>query len=320
MNLTVSSSPHIKGNDSTRRIMRDVVIATLPALIFGIVHFGVRALLVTLSSVVAALVAEWFSNRFILRDGRTMDGSALVTGVLLAMTLPATVPLWVAALGAVFAIVAVKALCGGLGQNVFNPALAARALLVLLFPTSMVRFSSVSGLVNGMDAVTSATPLHHMVMPALPEESLLDMFIGNIPGCIGEVSSLALLVGGVYLLARRIISLRIPAAYIGTVAVLTLVFAKAGNPVLWMLYSVLGGGVLLGAIFMATDYATSPVTPWGQILYGVGCGALTVLFRYFGLFPEGVTYAILIMNAASWAIDRYTAPRVFGTGKEVRHE
>lgn len=320
MNLTVSSSPHIKGNDSTRRIMRDVVIATLPALIFGIVHFGVRALLVTLSSVVAALVAEWFSNRFILRDGRTMDGSALVTGVLLAMTLPATVPLWVAALGAVFAIVAVKALCGGLGQNVFNPALAARALLVLLFPTSMVRFSSVSGLVNGMDAVTSATPLHHMVMPALPEESLLDMFIGNIPGCIGEVSSLALLVGGIYLLARRIISLRIPAAYIGTVAVLTLVFAKAGNPVLWMLYSVLGGGVLLGAIFMATDYATSPVTPWGQILYGVGCGALTVLFRYFGLFPEGVTYAILIMNAASWAIDRYTAPRVFGTGKEVRHE
>lgn len=320
MNLTVSSSPHIKGNDSTRRIMRDVVIAALPALIFGIVHFGVRALLVTLSSVAAALVAEWLSNRFILRDGRTMDGSALVTGVLLAMTLPATVPLWVAALGAVFAIVAVKALCGGLGQNVFNPALAARALLVLLFPTSMVRFSSVSGLVNGMDAVTSATPLHHMVMPALPEESLLDMFIGNIPGCIGEVSSLALLVGGVYLLARRIISLRIPAAYIGTVAVLTLVFAKAGNPVLWMLYSVLGGGVLLGAIFMATDYATSPVTPWGQILYGVGCGALTVLFRYFGLFPEGVTYAILIMNAASWAIDRYTAPRVFGTGKEVRHE
>lgn len=320
MNLTVSSSPHIKGNDSTRRIMRDVVIAALPALIFGIVHFGVRALLVTLSSVAAALVAEWFSNRFILRDGRTMDGSALVTGVLLAMTLPATVPLWVAALGAVFAIVAVKALCGGLGQNVFNPALAARALLVLLFPTSMVRFSSVSGLVNGMDAVTSATPLHHMVMPALPEESLLDMFIGNIPGCIGEVSSLALLVGGIYLLARRIISVRIPAAYIGTVAVLTLVFAKAGNPVLWMLYSVLGGGVLLGAIFMATDYATSPVTPWGQILYGVGCGALTVLFRYFGLFPEGVTYAILIMNAASWAIDRYTAPRVFGTGKEVRHE
>lgn len=320
MNLTVSSSPHIKGNDSTRRIMRDVVIAALPALIFGIVHFGVRALLVTLSSVVAALVAEWLSNRFILRDGRTMDGSALVTGVLLAMTLPATVPLWVAALGAVFAIVAVKALCGGLGQNVFNPALAARALLVLLFPTSMVRFSSVSGLVNGMDAVTSATPLHHMVMPALPEESLLDMFIGNIPGCIGEVSSLALLVGGVYLLARRIISPRIPAAYIGTVAVLTLVFAKAGNPVMWMLYSVLGGGVLLGAIFMATDYATSPVTPWGQILYGVGCGALTVLFRYFGLFPEGVTYAILIMNAASWAIDRYTAPRVFGTGKEVRHE
>ena len=315
MNLTVSSSPHIKGNDSTRRIMRDVVLAALPALIFGIVHFGVRALLVTLSTVAAALAAEWFSNRVIFHDGRAMDGSALVTGVLLAMTLPATVPYWMAALGAVVAIVAVKALCGGLGQNVFNPALGARALLVLLFPASMVRFSSVSGLVNGMDAVTAATPLHHMVMPALPQESLWDMFIGNIPGCIGEVSSLALLLGGAYLLVRRVISPRIPVAYLLTVAVLTLVFSKTGDPVMWMLYNLLGGGVLLGAIFMATDYATSPVTPMGQVLYGVGCGALTVLLRYFGLFPEGVTYAILIMNAASWAMDRYTAPRVFGTRK-----
>ena len=278
-------------------------------------HFGLRALLVTLSSVVGALAAEWFSNRVIFHDGRTMDGSALVTGVLLAMTLPATVPYWMAALGAVFAIVAMKALCGGLGQNIFNPALGARALLVLLFPSSMVRFSSVSGLVNGMDAVTAATPLHHMVMPALPEESLLDMFIGNIPGSIGEVSTLALLLGGAYLLIRRVISIRIPAAYLLTVAALTLVFSKTDDPVMWMLYNLLGGGVMLGAIFMATDYATSPVTPLGQLLYGVGCGALTVLFRYFGLFPEGVTYAILIMNAASWAMDRYTAPRVFGTKK-----
>ena len=315
MNLTVSSSPHIKGNDSTRRIMRDVVLAALPALVFGIVHFDVRALLVTLCSVAAALAAEWFSNRVIFHDGRTMDGSALVTGVLLAMTLPATIPYWMAALGAVIAIVAVKALCGGLGQNVFNPALGARALLVLLFPASMVRFSSVSGLVNGMDTMTAATPLHHMVMPALPQESRWDMFIGNIPGCIGEVSSLALLLGGAYLLIRRVISPRIPVAYLLTVAVLTLVFSKTGDPVAWMLYNLLGGGVLLGAIFMATDYATSPVTPLGQILYGVGCGALTVLFRYFGLFPEGVTYAILIMNAVSWALDRYTAPRVFGTKK-----
>ena len=225
MNLTVSSSPHIKGNDSTRRIMRDVVLAALPALIFGIVHFGVRALLVTLSTVAAALAAEWFSNRVIFHDGRAMDGPALVTGVLLAMTLPATVPYWMAALGAVVAIVAVKALCGGLGQNVFNPALGARALLVLLFPASMVRFSSVSSLVNGMDAVTAATPLHHMVMPALPQERLWDMFIGNIPGCIGEVSSLALLLGGAYLLVRRVISPRIPVAYLLTVAVLTLVFS-----------------------------------------------------------------------------------------------
>jgi electron transport complex protein RnfD len=239
------------------------------------------------------------------------DLSSVVTGLLLALTLPATVPYWVAALGSIFAIVVVKGLCGGLGKNVFNPALGARAFLVLLWPVYMVRFVAP----GAVDGVASATPLHHMVMPALPEESLGQMFMGNIGGCIGEVCTLALLIGGAYLLYKGVISFRIPAAYLGTVAVLTLIFSKGDNAVLWMLYSLLGGGVVLGALFMATDYATSPVTPKGQIIYGVGCGVFTVIFRYFGLFPEGVTYAILLMNACSWAIDRYCAPRRFGTKK-----
>ena len=206
-----------------------------------------------------------------------------------------------------FAIVLTKALCGGLGQNVFNPALAARAFLMLIFPLGLTRYET-------LDAVSSATPLHHMVMPSLPEESLLDLFLGNCPGSIGELSALALLLGGVYLIARKVISPRIPVAYLGTVAVLTLVFYKTDAPVQWMLYSLLSGGVMLGAIFMATDYATSPATPMGQWVFGIGCGVLTVIFRYFGLFPEGVTYAILLMNALVWVIDRFTAPRRFGKG------
>ena len=308
MKLTVASSPHIRGNFRTNRIMLDVVLALLPALAVGVAMFGFRALLVALACVAAAMTSERLYALVTRTRNTVVDGSAMVTGLLLAMTLPHTVPLWQAALGSVFAIVFVKALCGGLGQNIFNPALAARALMMLLWPASLVRY-------EGLDGVTAATPLHHMVMPALPEESLLDMFLGNCPGSIGEISALALLLGGVYLLWRKVISIRIPAAYLGTVAVLTLIFAKTGSPVQWMLYSLLSGGVMLGAIFMATDYATSPATSLGQILYGVGCGALTVIFRYFGLFPEGVTYAILIMNAFVWILDRHTAPRRFGARK-----
>ena len=235
------------------------------------------------------------------------------------MTLPATAPYWLAALGGVFAVVAVKGLCGGLGQNIFNPALAARAFLLMLWPSWLVRFAAPGAelplLGSAAEAATSATPLHHMQMPALPETPLLDLFLGNVAGCIGEASALALLLGGVYLVARKVISPRIPVAYLGSVALLTLAFSKGEDPLQWMLYSLFGGGVMLGAIFMATDYATSPATPRGQLLYGVGCGVLTVLFRYNGLFPGGVTYAILLMNAAVWLIDRYTAPRRFGAVK-----
>ena len=308
MKLTVASSPHIRGNFRTNRIMLDVVRALMPALCVGILMLGIRALIVTLISIASAVLAEYAYSRITKTRNTVVDGSAIVTGLLLAMTLPHTVPYWQAALGSVFAIVVVKCLCGGLGQNIFNPALAARALLLLVWPVGLTRYM-------GVDGVSAATPLHHMVMPALPEESLLDMFLGNCPGSIGEISALALLIGGGYLVYRKVISIRIPAAYLGTVAVLTLVFFKTENPLAWMLYSLLSGGVMLGAIFMATDYATSPATSVGQIVYGIGCGALTVFFRYNGIFPEGVTYAILLMNAFVWIIDRYTAPRRFGVKK-----
>ena len=308
MKLTVASSPHIRGNFRTNRIMLDVVIALLPAFIVGAVQFGTRVLLVAAISIAAAVASEWLYCTVTKSRNTIVDGSAVVTGLLLAMTLPPSVPLWQPAAGAVFSIVIIKALCGGLGQNVFNPALAGRAFLMLIYPVGITRYL-------GVDAVSSATPLHHMVMPALPEESILDMFLGKCMGSIGEISALALLIGGAYLVWRKVISVRIPAAYLATVAVLTFLFPRAGSNLEWMLYHLFSGGLMLGAIFMATDYATSPVTPKGQVLFGVGCGALTVAFRYFGIYPEGVTYAILIMNALVWVIDRHTAPRRFGAQK-----
>ena len=310
MKLTVASSPHIRGNFRTNRIMLDVVLSLLPALAVGVWMLGLRALMVSLISVASAVAAEWFYSVVTKTRNTVVDGSAMVTGLLLAMTLPASVPYWQVLVGNIFAIIVVKALCGGLGQNIFNPALAARAFLLLIYPVGITRY-------EGLDGISAATPLHHMVMPALPEESILDMFLGNCPGSIGEISALALILGGAYLVYRKVISLRIPVAYLGTMAVLTLVFSKTGDPVSWMLNSLFGGGVMLGAIFMATDYATSPATPVGQVIYGIGCGVLTVYFRYNGLFPEGVTYAILIMNALVWFIDRHTAMRRFGTGKEA---
>ena len=319
MNLSTTASPHIRGKDRTGRMMLDVVIALLPAVAAGTYFFGPRALLVTLASALSALAAEWLLNRALRRPGTLKDGSALVTGLLLALTLPASVPYWLAAAGSAAAVVFFKGLCGGLGQNLFNPALAARAFLLMLWPAWLVRYAApgthLPVLGSTVDIVTSATPLHHMQMPALPEISIPELLLGSVGGTIGEVSALALLLGAGYLLLRRVISIRIPAAYLGTIALLTLVFHKTEQPLVWMIYSLLSGGVLLGAFFMATDYATSPVTPRGQLFYGIGCGALTVFFRYEGLFPEGFTYAILVMNACVWLLDRYTAPRRFGTTK-----
>ena len=314
MNLVVNSSPHIHGGETTRKLMLRVVLALLPALAAGVYFFGPRVLTLTLTSMAACLVVEWL-YRVVTRQSCTLpDGSALVTGLLFVLTLPVSVPYWVVIVGAAFAMIVVKGMCGGLGQNVFNPALGARAFLMLFWPRYLVRFPETGSWlsVGQVDMVSSATPLHHLVMPSLPDVSLMDMFLGNMVGSMGEVCTLAILLGGIYLIARKVISWRIPVAYLGTVAVLTLIFSRGQSPVLFMAYHLLGGGVMLGAFFMATDYATSPVTPVGQLVYGLGCGVLTVIFRYFGLFPEGVTYAILIMNACAWAIDRITPPRRFG--------
>ncbi len=319
MKLSITASPHIRGKENTCSIMLDVLIALIPALAMGTYFFGLRALTVTLVSVASALVGEVLVCLLTRRPVRVMDGSAAVTGVLLAMTLPPSVPYWLVAVGGLFATVVIKGLCGGLGQNIFNPALASRAFLLLLWPAWLVRYvapgTDLPLFGSTVDAVTAATPLHHMQMPALPEVPLVNMFLGNVAGTLGEVSAIALLIGGIYLVIRKVISPRIPLSYLGTVALLTLIFSKGQDPIQWMAYSLFGGGVILGAIFMATDYTTSPATPKGQLLYGVGCGLLTVFFRYNGLFPGGVTYAILLMNAAVWAIDQITPPKRFGIGK-----
>lgn len=286
--------------------MLDVVLALLPALAVGVVKFGLRALCITALSMVCAVGFEWVFCLVTHSRNTTSDLSALVTGMLFAMTLPSSVPYWQVVIGNFFAIVIVKGLFGGLGQNVFNPALAARALVMLINPVGVTRYVSVDG-------TSGATPLHDMVKPSLPDESLLDMLLGNCMGSIGEISALALILGGIYLVIRKVISPRIPLSYVGTLALLSLIFYKTDNPLSRSAYSVLSGGLILGAIFMATDYVTSPVTKNGQIIYGVGCGALTLAFRYFGLFPEGVTYAILTMNMLTWIIDRYTPPTRFGT-------
>lgn len=310
MELTMPPSPQIHSKFHTRRLMLDVVIALLPGLAVGIWQFGPAGLLLAVACIASAVAAEGLYAVARKTPSPVTDGSAVVTGLLLAMVLPVTCPVWVAMLGSAFAVVGMKCLWGGLGKNVFNPALSARAALVLLFPVALTRYETPDGL-------TAATPMHRMAMGNLPKEGLWELFLGDCPGSLGEVSVLALILGGGYLVVRRVISLRIPLAYLGTVAVLTLIFPKTGNALTWMRYQLFSGGLVLGAFFMATDYTTSPVTAPAQLLYGMGCGGFTVLFRYFGLFPEGVTYGILFMNLLTWSLDHHTLPRRFGTGKEV---
>ena len=307
MKLTKGFSPHIRDNVTAAQLMGHVLLALLPALAMGVWQLGWPALWVSLSCTAAAVAAQW------LFGGRetVADGSAAVTGLLLAMTLPPQLPLWLAAAGGVFAVLVGKLMCGGLGQNVFNPALVSRGALVLCFPRAMTNYHTA-------DLPTSATPLHHMALHDLPEESVVELFLGLCPGSVGEISALALLLGGAYLMWRHVITPHIPLAYLGTAAVLTLVFSRGDAPFLWMLSQLFSGGLVLGAFFMATDYATSPVTQRGRLLYGIGCGALTVLFRYVGIFPEGVTYAILLMNGLTWSIDRCTPPRRFGAQKGAK--
>ena len=318
MNLNISSAPHIRSSDNTRKLMLTVLVALVPALIAGVIVFGIRALIVVAISMAASVATELVCGLVTGKNASVTDGSAAVTGLLLALTLPASVPYWMPAVGGVFAIVVAKCLCGGLGQNVFNPALAARAFLMLFWPTALVRYAAPGalGLANNVDMVSSSTPLQDMSRGVLPgDESLLDMFLGNTGGTIGEVSALALLIGAAILLATRTINWRIPVSYVGTVAALSLFFARGDDPIMWMLCSVFGGGLLIGAIFMATDYSSSPTSPLAQLVFGIGCGALTILFRYKSLYPEGITYAILTMNAFAWALDRYLPPRRFGVAK-----
>ncbi len=317
MLYNVSGAPFIRSKTDTSTIMRDVLIALVPALAVGVWQFGLKALLNVVISVVACVAFEYGYRKLMKKHDTVGDLSACVTGVLLVYCMPVGATWWMIVLGAFFSIVLVKQLYGGIGKNFLNPALAGRAFL-LSYPVLMTTWKVPAALSGVVDGATMATPLSYLYGgEALPEYfSLTNMFIGGIPGCIGEVSVLALLLGGAYLLYRKVISWRIPATFIGTVAVLTLVFGYEGyGNVEWMLLNLCSGGLMLGAIFMATDYATSPVTPNGQLIFGVGCGLITVLIRYFGGYPEGVSYAILIMNLLAWAIDKATPQTQFGISK-----
>ena len=298
--LTVSSSPHIKRPDTTRGIMSDVVIALAPAAIYGCILFGLRALAVLITCVGVAVLSEFLWNKALKKPNTIKDMSAFVTGLLLGMNLPPTLPLWQAAIGSVAAIIVVKQMFGGLGHNFANPAIAARIMLLVSFPATMTRFTEPVS-----DAVTSATPLAGTA-GAL---SFKTLFFGMHAGSIGETSAFLLLVGGMYLVIRRVITPVIPVCFIGTVALLSLI---AGENVM---LSVFGGGLILGAVFMATDYTTSPTTPLGKAVFAVGCGIITFVIRKFGSLPEGVSYSILLMNILVPHINRFTLSKPFGFEK-----
>ena len=318
--LSISSSPHAHSPVTTRTIMRDVLIALLPALCGSIYFFGIRALLVTLISAASCVLFEWLYRKIMKLDSTVYDMSAVVTGVLLAFVCPVTIPYWCIIIGDFFAIIVVKQLFGGIGKNFMNPALAARAFLfswpAIMSTWIVPGFKNSAPLFGSADIVTSATPLAAMHTGGMPEATLSQMFVGNIGGCLGETSALLLLIGAGYLLLRKVISIRIPLSFLGTVAVLTFLFPK-GNPAgEWMLAQLLSGGLILGAFFMATDYVTSPVTKLGQIIFGMGCGIITVVIRYFGGYSEGVSYAILVMNACVVLLDKIGRPRKFGAPKK----
>lgn len=300
---TVSPSPHMLSSNSTSNIMFDVIVALFPALLVGIYVFGPRALIVTLVCVAACMLSEFVIRKLMKRDNTLGDFSAIVTGILLAFNLPPQVPLWVAALGSVFAIVVVKQLFGGIGQNFANPAIAARIFLFVSFSTYMTTWTVPFGYQHMADAVAGATPLVDIA-----SANTLDLFFGNVSGCIGEVSAAALLLGGIYLSIRRVINPLVPLTFIGTVFVFTWVLGE--NPV----NHILAGGLMLGAIFMATDYSTTPATLKGKLIFALGCGVITTLIRVFGSYPEGVSFAILLMNLVTPLIDRCTQTKPFGAG------
>lgn len=320
--VKVSSSPHIRSDETVRQIMLDVVIALLPALVVSIFVFGWRALILTVVSVCACIFFEWLYGVLLRRPNTTGDCSAVVSGMLLAFNVPVTAPLWLIIVGAAFAMVIVKGLFGGIGKNFMNPVLSARAFLFSwpVIMTSWVKIRTALPLfATPVDVVTSATPLAALKAGTLPDFSVFELALGMHGGSLGETSAFALAAGGLYLLYRRVISLHIPIAYLGTVAALTFLFPRGGLPAGdFMVAHLLSGGLVLGAIFMATDYTTSPLTRKGQVIFGIGCGVLTVVIRYFGSYPEGVSYSILLMNACVPLIERATEPKSLGMIKEKK--
>lgn len=308
--LTVSSSPHIRTPETTDKLMHEVTFALTPALIASVLFFGARALAIVAVSILAAVLTEYAYQRLTHQEVTVSDGSAVVTGFLIALIIPPTVPLWLPVIGSIFAIVFAKQLFGGLGDNFVNPALVARAMMLAAWPALMTSWVTPQN-------ITSATPLVGIVGKTAEAAnvvvpSLGALFIGNRAGSLGETSALALLIGGLYLIYKKVIDWRIPASYIATVAVMAYIFGGktpfTGDPLL----HILSGGLMLGAFFMATDYVTSPVTPKGRIIFGVGCGLITMLIRIWGGYPEGVCYSILIMNVATPLIERFTKPRRYG--------
>ncbi len=318
----LSSSPHIHGGESTPRIMYSVVAALVPAMLVGVYLFGLRALWVILLSVGAGLAIEAGAQRMMGRKVTIFDGSAMVTGILLALNLPPTVPWWLVVVGSTIAIVIGKQIYGGLGYNPFNPALVARVVLLISFPVQMTTWVKPSPLFSGaVDVMTTATPLgtmktHLMVKGTLEGFTMGELwnpFVGSIGGCIGETSVIALLVGAGFLLYRGYITWHIPVTFVGMVFILSGLFWLI-NPDQYVdpLFHILTGGLMLGAFYMATDMVTSPVTNRGMMVFGAGCGVITIVIRLFGGYPEGVSYSILLMNAATPLIDRYMRPKTFG--------
>ena len=306
MNLRLSIAPHIRSGETTSRLMLNVIIALVPCAIAGIYNFGVNALVVLAVSMVTAVAAEYLFQVIARRPVRVGDLSALVTGLILGLNLPPTAPWWMAMVGSAFAIIIVKELFGGIGSNFINPALTARAVLLASWPVFMTTFVNPTYWAEGVDAVTTATPL------ATGGVAPLDLLLGRIPGSIGEVSKIMILVGLAYLLITRTISWRIPVIMVATTGLLSWAFGS--DP----LAAVLSGGLLFGAVFMATDYTTSPMTAKGQAVYAVGCGLIVAVIRAFGNYPEGVTYGILVMNVATPLIDKFIRNRVYGHRKEEK--
>ena len=304
----VSSSPHVRSKDTTERIMLYVIIALLPTTLFGIYNFGYRALILILVTIASCVASEWIFNKIVHKKQTINDLSAVVTGLLLALNLPATLPWWEAVLGGVFAIVVVKCMFGGLGQNFMNPALGARCFLLIAFAANMTNFT--------IDSYTGATPL--AAMRNGDPVNTMDMLIGRTAGTIGETSAIAILIGAIFLILMGVIDLRIPASYIITFIVFMLLFSGHGADWTYITAQLCGGGLMLGAFFMATDYVTSPITPMGQIIFGICCGIFTGLFRCFGANAEGVSFAIILSNILVPMIEKYTVPRAFGMVKEAK--